>query len=196
MPELVVLSEATGIAAGQSKLLSNLLKLGKASVIGGIVFFCLMLQGSEVSSPVASNVLSPSECKELVAKMQREIDGIMSKDRGNKASEQYALVATRDGIYPDVRNGTVYMKKGDVWKYGQTHIPKERYTQGYLLSIGVKKVTEFIGLPEEVLIVEKLKLYGYYMEHGHLPQEIKFLDRARSYNESNNNLSNVPPVFF
>ncbi|MBQ7167174.1 MAG: hypothetical protein IJR93_09550 [Treponema sp.] len=97
----------------------------------------------------------------------------MEKNRGNKASEQYALVATRDGIYPDVRNGTVSMKKGEVWKYGQTHRPLERYSQGYLLSIGVKKETEFVGLPDEVLIVEKLKLYGYYLEHGHLPPRNK-----------------------
>lgn len=95
----------------------------------------------------------------------------MSKPRNKKLTETYALVANSDGYYPNVRGGNVYLRKGEVWKYGQTSNSSTRYPDKNidLNKLGLDKVEEFIGTKEECLIVEKLKIYGYYIDNGCLP---------------------------
>ena len=174
LPELKVFAGGgtAAAAAGAKGLGKTLVKAGTAFFI---FFFCLTLQGSTIEPPkqeAESQKLSPEEAKALIEKMSAEIQGIMSKPRGNDAAEVYALVAKKDGHYPNLRTGElVYLKQGDVWKYGQTSNSSTRYPDKNidLNKLGLDKVEEFIGTKEECLIVEKLKIYGYYLENGYLP---------------------------
>lgn len=106
--------------------------------------------------------------KELIAREARDIARIMAKNQIWRNGETYQLEARESGWYPNVRGGNVYLQKGDVWKYGQT-ISKHRYTKKYLNSLGLEQVTIFQGTQMEILIHEKVMLYGYYSEYGHLP---------------------------
>jgi RHS repeat-associated protein len=60
---------------------------------------------------------------ELIIKMAQEVDGIVQKKFPNLNGLQYALVASVDGHYPDVRKGTTFLKAGEIWKYGETTDP-------------------------------------------------------------------------
>ena len=146
--------------------------LAKASPWLLVIAFIFCLQGDSISSPrtIDDIAISPEEAKALLNKMELEIERIQSKDRGNKPTEQYALVAKSDGYYPNVRTGKgFYLARGDVWKYGQTSDPNGRYDSSYLENLNLVKVWEFSGTTEECLIMEKIKLYGYYINNGCLP---------------------------
>lgn len=58
---------------------------------------------------------------------------------------------------------------GDVWKYGETTNPAGRYTSGQLSGWGVRQVNEFYGNQVQIKVMEKTKIYGYFLQNGHLP---------------------------
>lgn len=105
---------------------------------------------------------------DLVAKMQLEIDNIYKKVSGPPGF-QYALVATKDDYYENVRGGATYLRRGAVWKYGETTQGFDRYSATYLRTKQVMMVPEFYGTQLEIKVVEKQKLYGYFFSHGTLP---------------------------
>lgn len=82
---------------------------------------------------------------------------------------QYALVADRDGLYPDVRYGQVEMKRLEVWKYGTSFDPDSRYPKGYMEGLGLSMVIQFEGTREATLAAEKAKLIIYYQAKNELP---------------------------
>ena len=147
--------------------------MAKATPWTLVLTFIFCLNGDSVETKRNNNndvVLSPTEAKALLDKLQIEIEGIKSKDRGDKPTEQYALVAKADGYYPNVRTGkSDYLKAGDVWKYGQTSNSDGRYSKNYLNQLNLDKNIEFVGTKEECLIMEKIKIYGYYIDNGCLP---------------------------
>ncbi len=170
LPSLTVVVGKTALSASGAIGLEEVLSNGGA--LAFIFLFCFCLTGSTVEAPkqeVAKQKLSPEDAKALLTKMEAEIQGIQSKDRGNKLTETYALVANSDGYYPNVRGGNVYLKKGEVWKYGQTSDPEHRYTPKYMADYNLRMDDLFYGTKEECLIVEKIKIYGYYIENGCLP---------------------------
>lgn len=92
--------------------------------------------------------------------------------------EQYALTARRSGLYPVMERGskvpvgTVFLNKGDVWKYGQTMNPKSRYSQSFLDNTGKGlnfdsqfKTTSF----KSVIQREYFKIVDYEARFGFLP---------------------------
>lgn len=82
----------------------------------------------------------------------------------------YQLVAKNDGFYTNVRtNSTVYMKKGEVWKYGETIHGDKRYSPNSYERTNFDRQDLFYGTKTEILIQEKIMLYWYYFEHGQLP---------------------------
>ena len=146
------------LTALESSLEVGAVTLAKSIPTLLVLGFIVCLNGDSVSTQRNGNdvAISPENAKALLNKMQLEIEGIKSKDRGNQPTEQYALVARTDGHYPDVRNPRgVYLAKGDVWKYGQTSNPEGRYSQDYLDSLNLDKIPEFQGTKEECLIMEK-----------------------------------------
>jgi len=104
---------------------------------------------------------------DYVAKMQREIDGILKRAAGPQGF-QYALIATRAGYYINVRGGTMYLNKGDVWKYGET-TSEGLYSRTYLESVGLEMLPSIIGNQVQIKVQEKIMIYGYFFTNGTLP---------------------------
>jgi hypothetical protein len=102
--------------------------------------------------------------------MRAEVDRI-AKKAPNGFGIQYSLQASRAGSYPcySCPNGTMNLNPGDVWKYGETTNPNNRYSQQFLNSMGLRFVPEFSGNIVEIKIAEKGKIYGYFFLNGHLP---------------------------
>jgi len=97
--------------------------------------------------------LSPKE-EEKLQKRLREIDD----------SEQYALIAKSNGWYPCLHSGrtTVYLKAGEVWKYGVTSKGQfGRYAANFLITNNVSYDLQFRGTVSECLKQEQIKLYNY-----------------------------------
>lgn len=107
---------------------------------------------------------------DYMVKMQTEIARISQRSAGPQGYV-YELVATRNGPYPNLNTGgTMDLKIGDVWKFGQTTKGFGRYSQSDLR----KKGLQMIPLPPggnqiEVLIQEKYYIYGYFFANGHRP---------------------------
>lgn len=97
--------------------------------------------------------LHPKEEERLLKRLQ-EIDD----------SEQYALIAKKDGWYPCLHSGrtTFYLKAGEVWKYGVTSKGQiGRYTLKFLVQNQVEYHVQFKGTFSECLKQEQIKLYYY-----------------------------------
>ena len=106
----------------------------------------------------------------LVVKMAQEISKIQTKPAGPQGV-QYALRATTTGDYAcyTCLTGTMNLNQNDVWKYGETTNPTGRYSQTGLDDLRVRQVNEFSGSQVEIKVAEKVKIYGYFATHGHLP---------------------------
>ena len=152
---------------GAANSINDYVGIGLLASVAGL---SIPLSRKYGSTSEKNETVSPEKKEALTKKMQAEIEGIKAKDRGNKPTEQYALVTTEDGYYPNVRTGGQdYLKKGEVWKYGQTSNPKQRYSEADLNNLKLEKVTQFVGSKEECLIREKIQIYGYVIKNGHLP---------------------------
>lgn len=89
--------------------------------------------------------------------------------------ELYALLAKKDGWYPVMQYGKknpigqMYLKKGDLWKIGETVNPKKRYSQKWLNKMDLDKVQIAKGNKKAMQAIERMKLKGYSAWKGHLP---------------------------
>ena len=64
------------------------------------------------------------------------------------------------------------LSKDDVWKYGETSSETNRYSRPELDAIGPGGVSEFPiyhGNRVQIKIAEKIAIYTYFIDHGHLP---------------------------
>nr|WP_319492509.1 hypothetical protein [uncultured Desulfobacter sp.] len=68
-----------------------------------------------------------------------------------------------------LRGGTTYLEAGDVWKYGETTNPENRYTQKWLTANRLDFKPEYAGTQVQIKVVEKVKIYGHVFEKGQLP---------------------------
>ncbi len=108
--------------------------------------------------------------KVLLAKQAVEIGRLLEKTLKTKGFT-YELRVNNSGLYTNVRGNEVYLKAGDVWKYGET-TGMNRYPQSYLnkaVNGGLTMVPIFYGNQAEIKIQEKIMIYGYFFEHGSLP---------------------------
>ncbi|MCB0649298.1 MAG: hypothetical protein KDC49_21660 [Saprospiraceae bacterium] len=105
-----------------------------------------------------------------VAKMEGEIEGIMRR-AGGPQGVQYSLRATATGPYTCYTcfSGTMNLSLGDVWKYGETINPATRYSESFKYGMGVQQFDEFFGNQVQIKVMEKTKIYGYFLQNGHLP---------------------------
>lgn len=108
---------------------------------------------------------------DVIEKMEREIEGIISKSRKEPPSVVYELRAKKDDYYDDVRLGkkAVFLKKGEIWKIGQTSKGMGRYSGNSYERIHFDQVDVYYGNKTEVLIEEKRRIYNYYLKNGRLP---------------------------
>ena len=94
---------------------------------------------------------------------------------GGRLADQYALVAREDGYYPVMKRGfadpvdEVFLRKGDVWKYGKTVNPDTRYSKQWLEDHDLIYKPDFRGTEQEALAREYQQLVGYKARCGSLP---------------------------
>lgn len=95
--------------------------------------------------------------------------------------QQYSLRARNNGYYPVMERGfkdpvgEVFLKEGDVWKFGQTINPKTRYTIKFLRETNLEYQTEAIGSRAEMFRLEKIELVNFRRIYGFLPPGNKIL---------------------
>ena len=108
--------------------------------------------------------------QDQIAKMTREIAGIVERNLTLKNGFTYELIASNSGYYPNVRGGSVYLNAGDVWKYGET-TRDDRYSQKYLdnTGLGLKMNPVYFGNQMQIKIYEKILIYNYFFSNGTLP---------------------------
>ena len=119
-----------------------------------------------------AGVYAVASISELIAKRDREIEGIKRRSDG-PGGIVYSLRTTQDGLYLDVRKGLVFMREGEIWKYGETtqQPPEARYGgKNNLNKLGFQMIYETKPMSQkQIKIKEKYLLYDYYMQNGHLP---------------------------
>lgn len=130
--------------------------------------------GDDVLIPVVYGIAAAGflyDNWELIEKMNREIAGIRSKTRKESPSIVYELRAKVDGYYDDVRLGkdAVFLKKGDIWKIGQTSRVADRYPNNSYERKKFDQIEVFRGNKTEVLAEEKRRIYIYEIINGSLP---------------------------
>ncbi|WP_288280153.1 hypothetical protein [uncultured Prevotella sp.] len=107
---------------------------------------------------------------ELIKKIDRDIEGILSKSRKDDPGFVYELRAKREGDYKNVRtNQIVHLKEGEVWKIGETTKGSARYSQSSYEFIYFQMKPVFYGTKTEILVEEKTRLLNYYLHNGSLP---------------------------
>jgi RHS repeat-associated protein len=92
------------------------------------------------------------------------------------APELYYLIAKKDGFYDEMKwghkqpIGQVYLKKGEVWKVGETVNPHRRYTQRWL-KVKNLAYQRIMAAPTKgsMRIWESLKIGKYFKRRGKLP---------------------------
>lgn len=105
----------------------------------------------------------------LLKRQEQQITRLAQKNRPGDGF-LYQLEVKQDGFYRNVRtNSMVYMKQGDVWKYGETTQGDKRYDQNSYEMNNFKMQPLFYGTKTEILIQEKIMLYWYFFEHSQLP---------------------------
>ncbi len=112
----------------------------------------------------------------IAEKMSKEIDRILTKTAGPEGVV-YELRVRKSGTYVDVRGNKTTLSAGDIWKYGETTIGQQRYSDDKLESMvpgGVTRTDIFHGNQVEIKVMEKYLIYGHYFNHGTLPPGNKY----------------------
>lgn len=123
--------------------------------IGMVVLLLIvaLFRLADMNAALGHSQLSPKEESKLQKRL-KEIDD----------SEQYALVAKKDGWYPCLHSERTifYLQAGEVWKYGVTSKGKfGRYTGMFMARNKVSYVIQFRGNIAECLKQEQIKLFNY-----------------------------------
>lgn len=108
------------------------------------------------------------QSERLTDKMAGEIERIADRMLG-PLGEMYTLRATKTAPYRNVRGGTTNLEEGDIYKVGETTSPGQRYSREDLRRLGVRYQAEYRGSQTMAKIMEKIKIYGYFIENGELP---------------------------
>ena len=135
--------------------------LGLLLLLAGLIFAYDLYNSDKklapglVETPEGEIALSPKR----QAKLDRELEEIDD-------AVQYALIATVDGNYPCLSCPfglkTVYLYKGNVWKYGTTRKDEsERYPGGNYGANNLAFLPMFFGTYSECLKQEKTLIYNY-----------------------------------
>ena len=105
----------------------------------------------------------------MLKRQEQQIIRLSQKNRPGDGF-LYQLEVKKDGFYKNVRtNSLIYMKQGDVWKYGETTQGKKRYNSSSYEAAYFEMHPLFYGTKTEILIQEKIMLYWYYFQNGQLP---------------------------
>ncbi|MCR5069405.1 MAG: hypothetical protein K6A78_06380 [Prevotella sp.] len=83
----------------------------------------------------------------------------------------YHLVATTDGMYPNVRGGNVHLNAGDTWKIGENINGEARYGREWLNNhrLEMEQASGLMTDKCQLWIEEKRHLIKYASKYGCLP---------------------------
>ena len=98
-------------------------------------------------------------------KMEKEIEEL-------DEAEQYVIVAAITGNYPCyscVTSKTIFLSKGEIWKYGMTTKGKSGRYGNKLEPMNLLYIVQFKGTIEQCLKEERRKIYQYAL----LPENLK-----------------------
>ncbi|MEQ1922403.1 MAG: RHS repeat-associated core domain-containing protein [Pyrinomonadaceae bacterium] len=156
----------------QSVDYSDGIMMGGLAISGGLIADDVTGIGI-ADDPLIPAVLAATTVSYMVAKMAYEISKIQERPLGPQGV-QYSLRATENGAYTcyNCAIGSMNLKVGDVWRYGETTNPTTRYSDpelGRVAGRRVEQINEFSGNQVEIKIAEKVKIYAYFATHGHLP---------------------------
>jgi hypothetical protein len=88
---------------------------------------------------------------------------------------QYALTAKTDGYYTCYSCGaqtTVFLRTGEVWKYGHTTM-KKRYADSYLNFMNLEYLPQYEGTLTDCVKEEIRKIYNYPLLPENLARSFK-----------------------
>jgi RHS repeat-associated protein len=95
---------------------------------------------------------------------------------GLRNTELYYLKASKDGYYNVYTKGSknptgkTYLKKGEVWKIGESYNPNKRYSQAYLQREGIiMDANKGLGSKTNIHKIETAKIKKYQKRRGKLP---------------------------
>lgn len=107
-----------------------------------------------------------------ISKVKAEIEKLKNR-KSNKNGIVYSLRASKDGYYPDYNTGKmIFLRKGDIWKYGESTNPLYRYTGKFLKYTGAGLYMNFEVDPCEQYdckAIEKNFILEYYTINGRKP---------------------------
>jgi RHS repeat-associated protein len=132
-----------------------------------------ILFGSGVLA-VESNIIKGFQASRAAAVTNDALATNMVKN-ADKMGELYTLRAGKDGYYPVMQRGSqtpvgeVFLKKGNVWKYGETINPSSRYTQKFLKQNNLRYFTEATGPKHEMFQLQNLEIVNFRKTYGFLP---------------------------
>ena len=116
------------------------------------------------------NAVAHARYKASLAKAKAKAECEALEKKLKRQGVQYSLRALESKEYPDgLFGGTIYLEKGDVWKYGETLNPKKRYSQAWLDRMGLEFYEEAYGTKIEIFFYQLEKLFIYYLAHDRLP---------------------------
>ena len=111
-----------------------------------------------------------SMCQASLENAWSQLDKLISKqNQSGPDAIQYALLATRNALYPTVRGDLVFLNRGDVWKYGTTIDPAGRYSSSALSGMNLVMQPQSTGSVSQVLVQEKIQLINHFFQNGELP---------------------------
>lgn len=128
-----------------------------------LIFIFALFKGADFIVKKADGKLDLSDDRR--AKLEKELEDL-------DEAEQYVLLATRAGNFPCyscIKNKTIWLLPGEVWKYGvTTKGEKGRYKKGLPVKHLLYK-PQLIGSLDVCLKEEKRKIYYYAL----LPENTK-----------------------
>ncbi len=137
-------------------------------IMGLLIFFQYKGVDFLEKAPDGSPRLSPKRS----AKLKKELDEL-------DEAEQYVLLAEINGEYPCFSCpslSSIYLQKGEVWKYGVTQKPGgARYSSKYLTNMYLFYETQFVGTIQKCLKEEKRKIYYYAVRPENLKRKIPLI---------------------
>lgn len=112
-----------------------------------------------------------SAIEKAINRAYNSINTMAAKTMECRPGYVYHLVAESDGLYPNVRGGSVHLNAGDTWKIGETINGQARYTQSYLKSLKVNMEIRSAIMTDkcQLWIEEKRQLIKYALQYGNLP---------------------------
>jgi len=145
--------------------------IGAAVGIGGIVEGPIGKTNLVESPTLSKPVIEPG------AAIKPVTEPVVENPVQQQPAENYTLDAAQTGKYPVMKRGSkepdgeILLKKGDVWKIGETIHPKTRYSQNFLDETG--EGLYFNGRPspskQDAIRVQKSELINYKLKNGKLP---------------------------